>query len=234
MAASRGTRCANSRNRPSMCDIKGCWSQKVGRPCWPSGPGGMDLPIGFFTAQSVDAGSSWSTPALRWTSPGGIQSLEASGSDSLSVAAIAIASLPDDQIHLLLGDATSGIWKPSLAASAKDDYASTPVVAVSPDGGRVVAGWSQPSDQQLEQGKFISSFDGGSTWTEPAEVRGFYPATSIFPARTAQLVTTASGATLAWACQCPMNNIVRASRALVRIEVFTNGFELQAPARSGH
>lgn len=187
-----------------------------------------------FTAQSVDAGSSWSTPALRWTSRGGIQSLEASGSDSLSVAAIAIASLPDDQIHLLLGDATSGIWKPSLAASAKDDYASTPVVAVSPDGGRVVAGWSQPSDQQLEQGKFISSFDGGSTWTEPAEVRGFYPATSIFPARTAQLVTTASGATLAWACQCPMNNIVRASRALVRIEVFTNGFELQAPARSGH
>lgn len=187
-----------------------------------------------FTAQSVDAGSNWSTPALRWTSPGSIRSLEASGSDSLSVAAIAIASFPDDQIHLLLGDATSGIWNPSLAASAKDDYASTPVVAVSPDGGRVVAGWYQPSEQQLEQGKFISSFDGGSTWTAPAEVRGFYPVTSVFPARTPQLGTTASGATLAWACQCPMNNIVRASRAIVRIEVFTNGFELQAPARSSH
>mgnify|MGYP001809760671 CR=1 FL=1 len=183
-----------------------------------------------FTSQSVDAGNSWSTPALRWTSPGGIRSLEASGSDSLSVAAIAIASFPDDQIHLLLGDATSGVWSPSLAASAENEYASTPVVAVSADGERVVAGWYQSSEQQLGQGKFMSSFDGGSTWTASADVKGFYPVTSTFPARTPQLGATASGATLAWACQCPMNNIVRVSRAPVRIEVFTNGFEPEAPA----
>jgi hypothetical protein len=173
----------------------------------------------------MDAGQNWTTPTLRWTATGGINSLQASGSDSLSVIAVAIGTFPNDQITLLVGSAGAATWSSAIAASDEGEYASTPLISVSSDGTRIVSGWYQPSEQQNDQGVFIESTDAGASWSPAFLAAGYNPVTSLFPTTAPQLALSDAGATLAWAYRSPLNTVVRASRTVDQIGVFSNGFE---------
>lgn len=186
-----------------------------------------------FTAHSMDAGQNWSSPALRWTATGGINSLQASGSDSLSVVAIAVGTFPDDLVTLLVGSAGAATWSAAITASDEDEYASIPLVSVSSDGARILSGWYQPSEQENDQGAFIESTDAGTSWTPVFIATGYNPVTSVFPARSPQLALSDAGATLAWAYRGPLNMVVRASRTVDQIGVFSSGFEAKNLLSSG-